>query len=126
MSKRRAWSIQIGFNKTRILPSGLELRLQRLRWWQSVVRYPEDNVQLFAAMYDSLDDNRRPVLTNEGEIEESAHAWALQLSEDIKDLAGPIASVFLKCGKTPIIAVFRLMHQESLPCDRCVRFGSSV
>jgi len=75
----------------KLLPPGPELTIRRLRWLQSLARFPQDNEQLLAVLFGVprvCEEEGRTTLDNEGKIimSDDTHPWAKQCATDLETI----------------------------------------
>lgn len=103
----------------RLVPTYLEVRIHRLRWYQSIARHPESSKQVSAAFFGRHSFESLGPVDAQGRITEEASPWTRQLYEDLKyagsfeglsnwwsDLQGRITMVFKGGELTDDFAAF--------------------
>eukprot|EP00959_Pyramimonas_sp_CCMP1952_P117602 2458719-Pyramimonas_sp.AAC.1 len=75
----------------RMVPPLLELRIRGLQWWQSVATSPQDNRQLFAALFGQFRSEEQPtildhrlMMTEDGDYR--GNPWASRVVGDLKSI----------------------------------------
>ena len=70
-----------------LAPTSIELRVRRLRFWQSVARNPGLHVALLAAVFGQCEFETLPTVDLHGRVSRNANPWALQFKSDVESLA---------------------------------------
>ena len=63
-----------------------KLRVQRLRWWQHIVRFPEQHAHLISTIFGTFEWEEYSTLDHQGRLHEHANPWARELVKDIEYL----------------------------------------
>ena len=74
------------WTRLRTSPCHIEMRIQRIRWWQYIVAAPSDNVRVLAVLCGTLEQEEKPPLLPSGAVSPEAHPWAQQLAQDFNAL----------------------------------------
>ncbi|OLP76247.1 hypothetical protein AK812_SmicGene43842 [Symbiodinium microadriaticum] len=69
-----------------LVPTSIELRVRRLKHWQSVARCPHRHVQLLASVFGQFSFEASPTLDAQGRIAVGSNPWAMQFERDIRAL----------------------------------------
>ena len=79
------------WKRAKMVPTFLELRVMRLKWWQQIARDSKDgrheNDQVLAAILGALEDEEEQPLDGEGRLRPQANHWARQMQQDFDALA---------------------------------------
>jgi len=74
-----------------LAPCSIEAKIRRLKWYQSMARYPKDSVQVLGALLGDLKEESNlgwQTLDAEGRVmTDVANPWALRFREDMLSLA---------------------------------------
>ena len=71
MTNNEVW-IKLG-----LVPTALEIKVQKLRWLQAMVRHPDAHAQVLGALFAQLRRERTPTLDDEGRLAAGANPWAV-------------------------------------------------
>ena len=72
---------------TKTVPVSVELRVQRIKWWQRIVSKPRRYVQWLCACFGTFAWDQHPPLDEEGCVTPTAHPWAQFFCDDVAALA---------------------------------------
>ena len=84
-----AWSAKRVWQHWRLAPSGLELKIRRIKWAQEMVRDPVRHAHTLSAIFGVVrfDQDRGEEIDQFGKPQPGANAWAHQFYNDICDVA---------------------------------------
>ena len=72
--------------KCQLHSASTQLAMQRLKWWQCIVRHPERHIQLLGAFFGVASWERRNSYDEDGRVTLEAkleHSWSVQLRDDL-------------------------------------------
>ena len=81
--KYAALSNNAVWKKVKMVPSGLELQIRRLRWYQSVSFDPSTHAQYLTALFGRFRFEQEPTIIATGHLAVSANPWARQFVQDV-------------------------------------------
>jgi hypothetical protein len=84
-----------------------ELRVRRLRWWQSLARRPVRHAQVFGALLGQCKFEGKPTTDEQGHLTEFANSWVKMVLEDLECYMNTDSGYELKQGFTSTAGVFR-------------------
>ena len=67
----------------RILPCREELRVRRLKWYQKIAAWPENNSHVLGAWFGALPFEKEAPIDEMGRVLYSSHPWTKQLAHDL-------------------------------------------
>ena len=81
----KSWDSRNVFKWMNIVPSRIELLVQRLRWYQAIVRWPESHQQVIAVLFGQFGFEEFPTVVD-GRLTPHANAFALRFVTDVYTL----------------------------------------
>ena len=79
------------------VPSSLALVIDRLCWWQAIVKRPQDHASLLYAFFGSIPGTPTPFVPG-SPLPATTHAWMRQLASDLQTLADCVEDDALFCA----------------------------
>ena len=83
----RAWTNMVVLQKLRLLPTGFEVRVRRLKRLQQMVLHPSDNSLVLCALFGRMQAEGQDTLDSGGRPTEYANPWIRTLWQDVASLS---------------------------------------
>ena len=117
--KHRSWSNERVLRELGARPTAVELRTLRLKWWQTIVRKPDEYVQFLIIFFGSFpfEHCTRHCWQGDGQLGSHPHKWAKQLVKDL-EVAADIAQSdeLAAAARSP-----KLLFLDADVCDSFLR-----
>eukprot|EP00959_Pyramimonas_sp_CCMP1952_P417683 8750910-Pyramimonas_sp.AAC.1 len=102
------------FCQLRLCPVSLRLRIQRLKWFQNIMRWPLSNAQLIDALFGIAEWEEEGFVDREGYMRGEPREWWTQFMADVSELA--------RVAEFPEVVPQVHDFPAALFCDPDVRF----
>ena len=76
------------YRALRLVPSELEIRVRRLKWYQAVAAEPDLHCQTLASWLGTMKNDKGPTMYADGSLSSTANPWAKQIAADLHTLVG--------------------------------------
>ncbi|CAE7796881.1 unnamed protein product [Symbiodinium sp. CCMP2456] len=107
------------WKQLQMAPCDIELRIKRLTFWQQVARAPDLQVSLLATMFGQFGFGNPMLCLDSGKPSGTAHAWILQLCEDIEALrvSDVVAHIPERMDGKPLLLFMAPLREEFVQVD---------
>ena len=76
-----------------MVPMGTELLVQRLKYYQAMVRHPDEHKQIIAVLFGQTKFENNATMNSDGRLNENANVYAKQFVTDIDKAAEIIEDI---------------------------------